>query len=241
MATLVPEMPADRPESLGGDLAGMGSFFVDPAGAAPHIFSKWFWIGPLLVFSIVSIVASYMMMPIVRHVAEVAPIPANVPAEQYQKQMEMGLKFQGILVYFAPVIAAILFAIQAAILLGTSAVMSVPAKFRSLFNLVAGCSLIQLLASIAGLIIVKAKGDVSTFAELRPALGLDIFLPEGSNKFLTAFLGYFSVFEIWWLVMIVLIYGVAFRVSKGKAFAAVVPLMLLNIILRVATAVFARQ
>jgi hypothetical protein len=240
MATLVPEMPADRPESFGGDLAGMGSFFIDPAGAAPHIFSKWFWIGPLLVFSIVSIVASHMMMPIVRHVAEIAPVPPNVSPEQFQKQMEMGLKFQGILVYLAPLIAALLFAIQSGILLGTSAVMGVPAKFRSLFNLVAGCSLIQLLASIAGLIILKAKGDVSTFAELRPALGLDIFLPEGGNKFLAAFLGYFSVFEIWWLVMIVLIYSAAFRVSKGKAFSAVVPLMVLNILFRVGAAVFAR-
>jgi hypothetical protein len=75
-------------------------------------------------------------------------------------------------------------------------------------------------------------------AELRPALGFDIFLPEGSNKFLAAFLGYFSVFEIWWIVMIVLIFSAAFRVSKGKAFSVVLPLILLNVILRVGTAAF---
>jgi hypothetical protein len=118
--------------------------------------------------------------------------------------------------------------------------MGIPAKFRSLFNLVAGCSLIQLLASVAGLIIVRAKSDVSTFAELRPALGLDIFLPEGSNKLLTGLLGYFSVFEIWWIVMIVLIFSLAFKVSRGKAFSAVLPLILLNLILRVAGAAFSR-
>ncbi|HEY7303070.1 MAG TPA: hypothetical protein VH601_03065 [Bryobacteraceae bacterium] len=240
MATLVPEMPSDRPESFGADLAGMGNFFIDPAGAAPHVFSRWFWIGPLVVFSIVSIIAGYLMTPIMRHVAEVAPIPPNVRPEQYQKTMEMMLEFQGILIYLAPLIAAILFAIQAAILLGTSVVMGIPAKFRSLFNLVAGCSLIQLLASVAGLIIVKAKSDVSTFAELRPALGLDIFLPEGSNKLLTGLLGYFSVFEIWWIVMIVLIFSLAFKVSRGKAFSAVLPLILLNLILRVAGAAFSR-
>jgi hypothetical protein len=152
--------------------------------------------------------------------------------------MEMGLKIQSVAVYLAPLFGAILFSIQAAILLGMSSIMCVPAKFRSIFNLVAGCSLIQLLASIASLIIVKAKGDVSTMAELRPALGFDIFLPEGSNKFLAAFLGYFSVFEIWWIVMIVLIFSAAFRVSKGKAFSVVLPLILLNVILRVGTAAF---
>jgi hypothetical protein len=40
--------------------------------------------------------------------------------------------------------------------------------------------------------------------------------------------------------MIVLIYSAAFRVSKGKAFSAVVPLMVLNILFRVGAAVFAR-
>lgn len=145
----------------------------------------------------------------------------------------MVLKFQSVGIYLAPIIAAVLFSIQALILLGMSSIMSVPAKFRSMFNLVAGCSLIQLLASIAGLIILKAKGEVSTMAELRPALGLDIFLPEGGSKFLAAFLGYFSVFEIWWIVMIVLIFSTAFRVSKGKAFCVVLPLILLNIIFRV--------
>lgn len=240
MATLVPDMPADRPESFAADLAGMGNFFIDPAGAAPRVFSKWFWVGPLVVFSIVSITASSMMMPIMRHVMEVSPIPPNVSPEQYQKSMEIGLKIQSIAVYLAPIIAAILFSIQAAILLGTSSVMGVPAKFRSMFNLVAGCSLIQLLASIASLIILKAKGEVSTMAELRPALGLDIFLPEGSNKFLAAFLGYFSVFEIWWIVMMVLIFSAAFRVSKGKAFSVILPLILLNVVLRVGVAAFSR-
>jgi len=80
--------------------------------------------------------------------------------------------------------------------------------------LVAGCGLIQALAAIAALIVLKGKGEVSTREELRPALGLDIFLPEGTNKFLSAFLGYFSVFEIWWIVMMVLIFAAAFRVSN---------------------------
>lgn len=75
-------------------------------------------------------------------------------------------------------------------------------------------------------------------AELRPALGLDIFLPEGTNKYVTAFLGYFSIFEIWWIVMMVLVFSVAFRVNKGKAFAAVLPLVAVSILLRIGGAIF---
>jgi len=96
------------------------------------------------------------------------------------------------------------------------------------------------LSSIAGVIILESKGEVSTMAELRPALGIDIFLPEGTNKLVTAFLGYFSVFEIWWIVMMVLTYSLAFRVTKGRAFLAILPLILLSILLRVGGAVFQR-
>jgi len=240
MGTIAPELPASSGENFGSDLTGMGSFLIDPAGAARRVHSKWFWVAPLILFSIVSVIASYVIMPMTRHVMEVAPLPSGATPEQLQKGMEMGLTIQRISMYFAPIMAAIIFAIQTAILLGMSAVAGVNAKFRQLFNLIAGCSLIQVLAAIAGVVILKAKGEVSSFAELRPALGLDIFLPAGTNKVLAAVLGYFSVFEIWWIVMMVLIYSVAFRVTKGKALAVVVPLIVLSIILRVLGAVFQR-
>ncbi|MBV9225226.1 MAG: hypothetical protein JOY85_14425, partial [Acidobacteriaceae bacterium] len=48
MSTTVSGVPANRPESLADDIAGMGSFFIDPAGAARRIFHKWFWLGPLV-------------------------------------------------------------------------------------------------------------------------------------------------------------------------------------------------
>ncbi len=240
MGTLAPELPASSGENIGSDIAGIGSFLIDPPGAARRVHSKWFWVAPLILFSLVSVFASFVIVPMTRHVMEVTPLPSGTTPEQYQKVMETSLTIQRISMYFAPVMAAIIFAIQAAVLLGASAVMSVNAKFRQLFNLIAGCSIIQVLAALAAVVILKAKGEVSTIAELRPALGLDIFLPSGTNKFLVALLGYFSVFELWWIVMMVLIYSVAFRVTKGKAFAVIVPLVLLSIILRLAGAAFQR-
>jgi len=240
MATFVPEIPADEPGGFLSDLAGMGDFFISPASAAKYAFRKWFWVGPLVVFSVVSIIAALMMMPIVQHVMEIAPLPANTTPEQYQRGMEISLAFQKVLTYCAPVTLAIFFALQAVILLAMSAALGIGAKFRALFNVVAGCSLIQVLSALAALVILKARGEISTMAELRPALGFDIFLPEGANKYLGAVLGYFSIFEIWWIVMMVLVLRAAFGVSKGKAFAAALPLILLSICFRLIGAVFAR-
>lgn len=240
MSSLVPELPREQPETIGDDLVGMGSFFVDPEGAARRIPHKWFWVGPVIVISIISVVAALLRLPITEHVMQNMPVPPNVSPEQFQRNLDLGLRIQQIAIWFTPLIVVIVDLVAALILLAMSSVLSAKAKFLSLFNLIAGCSLIQGLAAIAGIAILRAKGEVSTVAELQPALGLDIFMPEGSNKFLVALLASFSIFEIWWIVMIVLIYSRAFRVSKGKAFAAIFPLVLLGMLVRLVGAAFAR-
>lgn len=240
MATLVPDVPKDQSQSFGSDLLGMGDFFIDPQAAARRVFRKWFWIGPVLLYSIVAVIVGYLLMPVVQHVLEVSPIPANLSPEQYQRNIGIGMLLQRIFMFLAPVTSAALFAFYALILLGSCSVMSIQTKFLWLFNFVCGCALIQLLASIATVVVIKMKGEISSMAELRPALGLDIFLPEGTNKFVTALLGYFSIFELWWIVMAVLIFSAAFRVSKAKAFAVILPLILLSIIFRLAGALFQR-
>ncbi len=240
MSTMVPDLPANEPESFGDDLAGMGSFFIDPGGAAKRVFTKWFWVGPLVIVAIVSIIVGAMMLPITQHVMEVTPPPPNVPPEQYQRGLAMGMMAQRVFLWVAPALVALTYVIEALILLAMCSVMSVTAKLRWLFNLVAGCGLITVLARIAAIVILRAKGDVSSMAELQPALGLDIFLPEGTNKFAVALLGYFSIFEIWWIVMMVLIFSAAFRVSKGKAFAVVLPLILLSLVFKLVGAAFQR-
>lgn len=240
MATTAPNLPAGQPETLTTGWQGMPSFLFDPVQAARYVRAKWFWVGPLVVFSIVSIVAGFLMMPIVQHVLEVSPIPDGVAPERYQRGIAIGMTIQKVAVFLAPIIVAIIFSFQAAILLGASTVFSVGAKFRELFNLVAGCGLIQAIGAIAAIVVLKSKGEISSRAELQPALGLDIFLPEGANRFLAAFLGYFSVFELWWIVMLLLTFSAAFRVSKAKALAVILPLILINLCWRVGAAVFQR-
>jgi Yip1 domain len=240
MATMVPELPAEQPESFASDLAGIGNFFFDPGAAAKYVYRKWFWVGPLILVGVVSFVVYYLMLPIIQHVVEITPAPANTPPEQYQKGLEIALMIQRVIAFLMPVFVAGLYAITALILFAMCSVVGVNAKFRQLLNLVAGCSVISMLAGIASLVILRAKGEISTQAELRPALGADIFMPEGANKYAVAFLGYFSVFEIWWIVMMVLILSAAFRVSKGKALAIILPLVLLGILFRVGGAAFQR-
>jgi Yip1 domain len=240
MATMVPELPAEQPESLASDLAGMASFLIDPAGAAKYVFRKWFWLGPLILVGAVSLVLYYLSLPMIQHVLEVTPPPPNVSGEQYQRNIEIGMMVQRIVAFIMPLMIAAIWAVSGLILFAMCSALGVNAKFVWMFNTLAGCALIQMLAGIATFVVLKLKGEVSTTAELHPALGLDIFMPEGSNKFAVALVGYFSVFEVWWIIMMVLVLSAAFRMSKGKAFAIVSPLIILSILFRIVGAVFQR-
>ena len=229
-----------NPESVADNVAGMGAFLIDPAGAARRVFHKWFWVGPWILMAIVAFAGSYFTLPLVQHVLDVAPTPPGTDPAAAQKGAEMGMKIGTIAMYAAPVTTLLLFCIQAAILFGMTTVLSVKATFVQMLNLVAGCSIIQVLATVAGVLILRTKNDISTMAELRPALGLDIFMPEGANKFLLALLGYFSIFEIWWLIMITLVLSAAFRLPKTKALLLVSPIFVISLIFRLAGAAFAR-
>jgi hypothetical protein len=55
-----------------------------------------------------------------------------------------------------------------------------------------------------------------------------------------AFVGFFSVFQIWYIVMLVVVFAAAFKVSKGKAFAAVCPILILTLLLKLVGAAFQR-
>jgi len=223
MAIKEQETPSET-SSLAKDLAGIPSFLIDPESAARRLFSKWFWVAPTLLAIIIGVVVLEHNAPYILHAASVSPVPDGMTAEQFNKIAEAQVKYGP---YFTP-LAILIYAIEAGLLLAMSAMMGVTAKFGQLFNLAAGCGIITSLSLIASAAILHFKGEVSSMAELRPAMGLDIFLPEGTNKYLVALGSNFSIFNLWWLVMMVLIFAVAFKVSKGKAFVAVFPLWILG-------------
>jgi Yip1 domain len=238
MSTLAPDLPLEPRESFADDLVGMGSFFIDPEGAAKRAFRKWFWIGPLIVCTIIAIVTQLVRLPITQQVMETMAPPNGVTEAQWAKQVPVSLMIQHIAVWCSPVLVIVIYLIQTGILLAMASILTSSAKFRTLFNIVAGCSLIATLEAIASVAVLRMKAPVSSIAELKPPLGLDIFLSEGSNKYLMALLSYFTVFNVWWIVMMVLVLAIALRISKGKAFAIVLPLVVLSLLFIMVGAAF---
>jgi hypothetical protein len=236
MAQAAQPLPVEA-SSLGSDIAGIPAFLIDPQAAAKRVRSKTFWIVPLILSCLVTVVAGIYMKPIAMHAAAVSAPPDGMTSEQFAKQMEMGMKIG---VYVGPVFVVIFTALTALVLFGTAAMVGASAKFGQMFNLVVGCGMIQLIGQIAGALVLHFKGEVNSMAELKPALGLDIFMSEGTSKYLMALGSMFSVFQIWWMVMMVLIFAAAFKVSKTKSLIAVLPVWLMALGFTLLGAVFQR-
>jgi uncharacterized membrane protein YhaH (DUF805 family) len=238
MSTLAPDLPLEPRESFADDLAGMGSYFIDPEGAARRATHKWFWIAPLIVVSIVAIVTQLVRLPITQQVMETMAPPNGMSDAQWAKQTQISLTVQHVAVWCSPIIVLVMYLIETGILVAMASILAGSAKFRTILNIVAGCSLIASLEAIASVLVLKMKAPVSTVAELKPPLGLDLFLPEGTNKFLLGFLSYFTIFNIWYVVMMVLVLAAALRISKGKAFAVVLPWLVLTLLFIMVGAAF---
>jgi Yip1 domain len=227
--------------SVGDGFIGMLNAFVDPAGLAKRVPAPLSWLWPLITLTVIYVVFGYLMLPYTLAVVDLAITQRireqNVPLEQAQRAADVAHKIYQFLPVATPVIV-ILFLLLFAWLVGAMASMAgLRAKFRDIFSLMLACQLIQALQTpIASYIVLHTKGDEITSQEqLTPPFGLDIFL-QNIHGALYGLVSFFSIFEIWYLV--VLTFGLAYlgKSSKGKAFFAITPAWVLTLIVKMVQA-----
>ncbi len=228
---------ADENPSVASGIVGMFNVFVDPGGLAKAAKAKLSWLWPLIIVSIIFVVFGYLMMPYTLQLAEVRLAQQNVPPERLENARNMAHTITQVFVYLVPVFI-VLFTMLGAWLVGvTGSIVGVRAKFRDIFSLMMACSLIASLQYIATYIVLRTKGDEITSQEqMSPAFGLDIFIP--AHGVLLTLLNFFSIFQIWSLVILALSLAALTGSSKGKAFAAITPAWLIPLIFRIIGSLF---
>jgi hypothetical protein len=191
----------------------------------------------MIVVTIVFVVFGYLMMPYTMQLTEARIAQQNVPAERLESARNMGHIMTQASVFIVPVFI-ILFLLLCAWLVGlTGSMVGMRAPFRDVFSLMSACSLISCLQYAATYVVLRSKGDeITTQEQMMPAFGLDIFIP--AHGVLLAILNFFSIFEIWYLVIFGLALAHLAGSSKGKAFAAITPAWLVPLIFRMIGAAF---
>lgn len=229
-------MAEENPSAASGVL-GMFNAFVDPAGLARACKAKLFWLWPLIVASIVFIVIGYMMMPFTLQLADARIAAQNVPAERLENARNMAHTISNVIVFVVPVFLVLFTMLGAWLVAVTGSIVGLRAKFRDIFSIMMACSLISCLQYIANYIVLRTKGDeITTQDQMTPPFGLDIFIP--AHGALLAILNFFSIFQIWYLVILALALASLSGSTKGKAFVAITPAWLVPLIFKIIGSAF---
>ena len=229
-----------EPASFGDNLAGMFNVFVDPASTAKRVGRPWFWVPPFIIVSIITVVVSIFISPIAMDVMRKYPPSEQLTGEALDRAVNMAGIISKVQAFAAPLLFAIVTAISAWIVSLMCSMLSMKARFMELFSLITTCSLITAIGSIAGYFVIRAKADdITSMQQLAPSFGLDIFFPDLKGP-LFALLNYFSLFQIWYLVVLALGLAYLTRSSKGKGFMAITPLWVIGLAFRLLGSLFSK-
>lgn len=221
-------------------LVGMLNVFVDPATTARRVPSPYSWLWPVAVLAIGWTVFAYLMMPFTLQLMDATLAKQNVPAERLEATRGAMHTVTSFTTPLTPLIIIGVIALLALLVKVVYGIMDVRPRFRDVFSLLACCSIISLLQYAATYFVLKMKGDpIESPEQLTPPFGPDIFLPNLHGTAL-AFVGFFSIFELWFILVLVFGLAALTKSSKLKAFFASTPAWLLPLVLRIVGSLFQR-
>jgi hypothetical protein len=217
--------------SVGDGFIGMLNAFVDPKATAQRVPAPLSWLWPLIVLIVIYIAVGMLSAPYAISIGDAQIAQRGLSPNQAENARRITQIISEITPIATPVFVLLFLALFAWLAVAVGSIAGLRVKFRDMFSLMAACGVIIALQSIATLIVLRAKGDEITSQEqLTPPFGLDIFL-QNIHGPLLALVNFFSLFEIWYLVVLTIGLAALARTTKGKAFFAisltwVVPLMI---------------
>lgn len=232
---------AEATGSVADGLVGLVNVFVDPQTTARKAPCRLSWVWPLIVLVVGYSLISYLMMPFTLQMVDAAIAQRNPPAEQLEQARTIGRTVAQVMSYVGPVLGIGFIALFALLIKVVYSMMDIRPKFRDIFALLAACSIIPLLQVAANYIVLRAKGDpVESAEQMNQPFGLDIFM-QGIHGVTLAFVHFFSIFEIWFLV--VLVFGLAYltKSTKLQALFAITPIWVLPLAMALIGAMFQKN
>jgi|SRR5580658_1532975 hypothetical protein len=235
-------MVEEKKLTVGDGFIGMLNVFVDPKTTAKDVPAPLSWLWPIITLTIIYIVTGYLMLPYVMNLIDVRInqqiSQQNTPVEQAERARTVAHAIYQFYPLAIPVIVVVFILFFGWLVSAMASMAGLRTKFRDVFSLMAACSLIPALQSIATYIVLRAKGDeITSQDQLTPPFGLDIFL-QNIHGGLLGLVNFFSIFQIWYLIVLTLALAYLGKSTKGKAFFAITPAWLLPLVIRVIQGMF---
>jgi hypothetical protein len=210
-------------------LTDLVTVLFSPSAVFERVRERPKFLVPALALAVVVVVLAYLTMPFSR--AAMAEQMARVAQQNPQAAGQMA-KFQSVGLVVGPIIFLIILAIWAGVLwLLVMLFAGGEAKYRTLLSIVTYTAVPSLLLQVAGLAVLymKGVGAVTSPADLRPALGLNLLAPS-LGGFAGAVLGGINPFSIWSMILTAIGIQITHKTSKGAAYTVAIVALLLGVL-----------
>jgi hypothetical protein len=232
MATTTVGMPdpAPQPQASIGAFGRITGVFFSPKATFEDIVRKPSWLLPLVLTTILSIVASVAInqridwREFMSQQIEKSSRAAQMSPEQKQQQIEGGAKFSPIFTYCVGTIGPALITLILALLMwgAYSLLGGASTNFSTAFGITSHAMLTGLISSPLLILILYLKPFGTVDLENPIATNLAAFLPADSAKWLVAFCKSLDIFSIWTLLLL----AIGFTAVNPKKLKGAKPFMI---------------
>jgi hypothetical protein len=203
-------VPAPEAQASLSPFARIFGVFFSPKNTFEDIVRKPSWIAPVLVstvLSIIAVVALNQRMNWREYIAqqiEKNSRAAQLSADQKQQQIEVSAKFTVAIVYVAGVMVPVCFALVVGLaMMGAYNLLAgAGARFAASFAIVAHAAMVGIVSTPLFLLVLFLKPPGTVDPENPLATNLGALLPDESAKWLVTLCKSLDIFTIWTLILI---------------------------------------
>jgi hypothetical protein len=214
----------------GGFLSSIVDIFVDPFKVFARIDAGLSWWKPFVLVSAVTMILSYLTLPLQQKLIELNP--RGLSEEALQKTVEGYGKFAPLGLIMVPIGLIIFYLIAAGVVHLIINIMSSRSNYKKTLSLISFCSIITIIEQIISTVVLRMRGieSVESAADIKFSLSLAPLLGEGKGL-LGAALQSLSIFSIWYYVVLILGIAAIFKVSRKAAIIPVLPIWIFGIVM----------
>lgn len=230
-----PPMPNPTPEAAPlSQVARIVNVFIAPSKTFTDLRSSAAWWAPFLLMVVMSIIFVTVagqkvgfrkaMENQMQSQPKAQARLDNLPADQREKQLDIGAKFTEGISYGFPILLLLIFLIFSGLLFGSFKVAgAADLSFKVAFAVVVYGGLPGLLRTLLATISLLAGGNVDSFTFQNPAAtNLGYFMNAADNPFLYSLASSLDIFQIWGAIVTAIGFTYVCKVKRGTSFAIVI-------------------
>ncbi len=234
-------MTADmmQPTPLAAPAAGGRSVWVNirdvilaPSATFEDVGQRPRWLMPLLVIMALTVVTSFLLLPMSAAMQEMGLSRREMSPEQREQAVRMIETFKWVGLIAGPIMVAVFTAIYAVFFWAWGAISGAKrAGFGVAFASLVYAGFVLILQAFAQAVVVMVKGAEQVALEGPPTFGLALFLERGDmSRWIWGFISNVNFFTIWHAILIAIAGMVALKMSKGAAYTFAIFVWLLNVL-----------